>query len=426
MRVQVAAVGTPVKPSTSLRAKGSSGICGEGIADVCRPPRMGRSASVSEVSLDVSRATSHGSATSSSSQETQAQSSSPRTSSQGASSSQAQVRSPVARAQRTPPACEVIVVDSGTEESGDESVVVVRPGRRGQVSQGNRGGESRLSSPAITSRPSVDAVLPLGERRAGPAGAATLTVQSSTLQPSARLTTATGGANGAAISRPGDLRWVPPPPPPPRSPAIQASVPTALSARRQQVLWVQHRQVELLAELLRGLESRTHSLRRRSQISTPLLLPEMPLPATRRSAPVLASTAVAVHVPYRNFHSASGTIAWGFGYNVTSRESVATQRCAQVPYCLTLLHSVRLVICTLSVDTFVEPARPGATVLRSPHLFPHQHSGHTMAQSGTTLVLARRTSTSMPLRCALPVQHHHPLRHHPLRSQQRWNVSSLH
>jgi hypothetical protein len=231
VRVQVAAVGTPVKPSTSLRAKGSSGICGEGIADVCRPPRMGRSASVSEVSLDVSRATSHGSATSSSSQETQAQSSSPRTSSQGASSSQAQVRSPVARAQRTPPACEVIVVDSGTEESGDESVVVVRPGRRGQVPQGNRGGESRLSSPAITSRPSVDAVLPLGERRASPAGAATLTVQSSTLQPSARLTAATAGDYGAAVSRPGDLRWAPPPPPPPRSPAMQqASVPTALSA----------------------------------------------------------------------------------------------------------------------------------------------------------------------------------------------------
>jgi hypothetical protein len=229
-RVQMAAVGTPVKPSTSLRAKGSSGICGEGIADVCSPPRMGRSASVSEVSLDVSRATSHGSA--SSSQEAQAQSRSPRTSSQGASSSQAQVRSPVARAQRTPPACEVIVVDSGTEESGDESVVVVRPGRRRQVPQGNRGEDSRLSSPVITSRRSVDAVLSPDERRASPTGAATLAVQSSTLQPSTRLTEATAGDNGAAVSRPGDLRWapLPPPPPPPRPPSMQrASVPTALS-----------------------------------------------------------------------------------------------------------------------------------------------------------------------------------------------------
>jgi hypothetical protein len=226
-KVQVAAVGTPVKPSTSLRAKGSSGICGEGIADVCRPPRMGRSASVSEVSLDVSRTTSHGSAASSSLQVLPGESRFPRAShppsTRGASAAQAQVRSPAAHTQRTPPACEVIVVDSGTEESGDESVVVVRPGRRAQVAQGNRGDDSRLNSPVTTSRRSMDAAMTLDERRASTAGAAAVAALSSPLP--ARLTTAPAGDKGAAVSRPAELRWVPPPLPPLRSPSMQRSAP---------------------------------------------------------------------------------------------------------------------------------------------------------------------------------------------------------
>jgi hypothetical protein len=226
-QVQVAVVGTSVKPSTSLRAKGSSGICGEGIADVCRPPRMGRSASVSEVSLDLSRATSHGSAASSSSQELPGQSRFPRAShppsTYGVSAAQAQVRSPAAHTQRTPPACEVIVVDSGTEESCDESVVVVRPGRRAQVAQGNRGDDARLNSPSTTSRRSMDAAMTLDERRASTAGAAAVAALSSPLP--ARLTTAPAGDNGAAVSRPVELRWVPPPLPPLRSPSMQRSAP---------------------------------------------------------------------------------------------------------------------------------------------------------------------------------------------------------
>lgn len=133
---QRTAVGTPVKPSKALKAKGSSGICGEGIADVARPPRMGRSVSVSEVSLDVSRA--------SLAQPTSPSLSSHRSlgSSQSRSQSTAltrEARSPppssVLRSPRSPPA-EVIVVDSdsedGVEGEEDESVVVVRPGRRGR------------------------------------------------------------------------------------------------------------------------------------------------------------------------------------------------------------------------------------------------------------------------------------------------------